>query len=400
MSGYRWVIAGILFMGIMGINVLWFIPSPLLTIIMEDLNLTLSLGGLGISIVCLLVAIFSLTGGWLVDQIGVKRAFMFGLWFIAAGAISSFSIDSSAAFFFSRVLVGIGSGICLTISSVIIMKWFPEGERPYINTISSLLPYVATVFTFTLTVPLYISLDHSWRMAIVLWGIFMALTALAWTIWGREEQESDDLQEATVPAQGRKLYLEVWSNREVRLLSLALACDLWSFQFLTAVLPTFYTVESGMGMELSSKLTAIFPIAGIAAGLLCGIWMSRMGLRKPFTYPLHIMIFVGTFMAINGTGFLRVMGIALAGFGNAGWAPALFTMPMEFDDMNPEKVGIVYSIMLSIGYLAAFISPWLGGWLAQQMGIHDTIFLFSISSLIAALATYMMKETGPARKLS
>lgn len=393
-SKYRWIIVFIVFLGIMGMNVMWFVPSPLLSIIIKELNLSLSLGGLGISIICLLIAIFSLTGGWLVERIGAKKAFMYGLWLMAAGAIYCYLVDNYTEFFISRIVVGIGSGLCLAVSGVIIMQWFPKGERPYINTINSLLPYVATVFTFTLTIPLFILLGHSWRMVIVAWGIFIAFTALIWTLWGREGTERDDAPDESGQTRGFKLYFDMWKNREVRLLSFALAGDLWSFQFLSSILPTFYTAELGMSLELSSRLTAIFPVAGIVAGLLCGIWMSRLGLRKPFTYPLHIMIFIGTFMAINYTGFLRVLGIAMAGFGNAGWAPALFTMPMEFKDMNAEKVGVVYSIMLSIGYLAAFISPWLGGWLAERISIHHTIFLFSISSLIAAVCTYLMKETG------
>jgi len=395
---YRWVIAFIVFMGITGMNVMWFVPSPLLTIIMQDLNIDLTLGGLGISIICLLMAVFSLTGGWLAERIGTKKAFMYGLWLMGIGAVACYLVDSYAGFFISRIVIGIGSGLCLTISGVIVMKWFPQGERPYINTINSLLPYVATVFTFTLTIPLFVVLGHSWRMVIVVWGIFLVFTALAWTIWGREGDDFEDVPDQAKQTLGWSLYVNVWKNREVRLLSVALAGDLWSFQFLSSILPTFYTVELGMSLELSSRLTAIFPVAGIVAGLLCGIWMSRLGLRKPFTYPLHVMIFIGTFMAINCTGFLRVLGIAMAGFGNAGWAPALFTMPMEFEDMNPEKVGVVFSIMLFIGYLAAFISPWLGGWLAESISIHHTIFLFSFSSLLAAVCTFLMKETGTYKK--
>lgn len=395
---YRWVIVFIVFLGIMGMNVIWFVPSPLLTIIMEDLDLNLSLGGLGISIICLLIAIFSLTGGWLAERIGAKKAFMYGLWLMAAGAVYCLLVKNYTGFFISRIGVGIGAGLCLTVSSVIIMKWFPEDERPYINTINSLLPYVATGLTFTLTIPLFILLNHSWRMVIVFWGILLTFTALAWTIWGREGNDSHDISEDARQTLGWSSYADLWRNREVRLLSIALAGDLWSFQFLSSILPTYFTAELGMSLDLSSKLTAIFPVAGIVAGLICGIWMSRIGLRKPFTYPLHIMIFIGTFMAINCTGFLRILGIAMAGFGNAGWAPALFTMPMEFKDMNPEKVGIVYSIMLSIGYMAAFISPWLGGWLAERISIHHTIFLFSISSLVAAVCTFLMQETGTRNK--
>ena len=396
-NNYRWIIAFIVFMGIMGMNVMWFVPSPLLTIIMQDLDINLTLGGLGISILCLLIAIFSLIGGWLGERIGSKKAFMYGLWLMGAGAAACYFVDSFIGFFISRIVIGIGAGLCLTISGVIVMKWFPEGERPYINTFNSLLPYVATVFTFTLTIPLFVLLSHSWRMVIVIWGIFLIITALAWSIWGKEGADSKDAIIETKQTLGWGLYAQVWKNREVRLLSVALAGDLWSFQFLTSILPTFYSMEMGMSLEISSRLTAIFPVAGIVAGLLCGIWMSRLGLRKPFTYPLHVMIFIGTFMAINYGGFLRVLGIAMAGFGNAGWAPALFTMPMEFEDMNPEKVGVVFSIMLSIGYLAAFISPWLGGWLAEIISIHHTIFLFSLSSLIAAVCTFLMKETGTRR---
>jgi ACS family D-galactonate transporter-like MFS transporter len=381
----------------MGLNVLWVIPSPLLTIIMKDLRLNLTLGGLGVSIICLLVAIFSLTGGWLVERIGDKKSFAYGLWLMAVGAIYTYAVNNYVDFFISRVLIGIGSGLCLTVSGVITMKWFSDKERPYINTINSLLPYVATVFTFTLAIPLFILLGHSWRMVIVVWGIIVALTAMVWTIWGKEGEVSEENSSKLETGTGWNLYRKVWSNREVRLLSIALACDLWSFQFLSSILPTFYTVELGMNLKLSSQLTAIFPLAGITAGLLCGIWMSRVGLRKPFTYPLHVMIFVGTFIAINGSGFWRILGLAMAGFGNAGWAPALFTMPMEFDDMNPEKVGVAFSIILSIGYLAAFISPWLGGWLAERISIHHTIFLFSVSSLIAAICTFLMKETGPSK---
>ena len=70
-------------------------------------------------------------------------------------------------------------------------------------------------------------------------------------------------------------------------------------------------------------------------------------------------------------------------------------MPMEFEDMTPSKVGAVYAIMWSMAYLAAFISPWLGGGIAEIISLRYTILLISCASLIAAYSTYKMKETGP-----
>lgn len=391
---YRWLLAVILFAGLTGLNVLWFLPSPLLTIIMKDLNLTLARGGLVMSVVCLLVALFGAVGGLLVERIGVKKCFTYGLWLMAAGAVYTYLVQSFGGLFFSRVLVGIGFGLCLPVSGVVIMAWFSEKERPYLNTINSVLPYVATVITFVFTVPLYAWLGNSWRLTIVAWGLYMALAALLWTILGRDPVAVRPPDEVEGPGTFR-LFREVWKDRQVRLLSLAEACDMWSFQFLTSMLPTFFTLEAGLALGEASRLTALFPVAGIVAGLGCGVWMSRVGLRRPFTWPMHILIFVGTLAAIFGQGELRLLGIAAAGFGNAGWAPALFTMPMEFKNMNPPKVGAVYAIMLSLGFLAAFLSPWLGGRLAEQITLRYTIVIFSVSSLIAALCTFLMDETGP-----
>lgn len=395
-QGYKWLIAILLFSGLLGLNVLWFVPSPLLVFIMEDLNINLSQAGLSMSIVCLFVALFSIIGGWMVYKIGVKRAFSVGLLFMAAGAIFTLAVDSFLDLFVSRVLTGIGFGLCLPVSGVIIMMWFTETERPYMNTVNSSLPYVATFITFSVTVPLYILLGNSWRMAIGIWGMFLLITALAWAFWGKENncgEEEEEMSNADF-----NIYRQVLRDREVRLLSTAEAADMWSFQFLSSMLPTYFVVEKGLDAARAASITAVFPVAGILGGMICGIWMSRIGLRRPFTWPNHLIIFLGTILAINTEGWMRIMGVFLAGFGNAGWAPALFTMPMEFKEIDPAKLGAVYGIIMASGFTSAFISPWLGGWIAKYTGLYSTIFIFAFSSLIAALCTFLMKETGPAIK--
>ena len=398
-SKYRWVIAGLLFSGLTGLNILWFIPSPLLTVIMDDLDMNLMQGGLGMSIVCLMVALFAIVGGWLIGKIGAKKTFLAGLWLMAAGAGFTWCVHTYPGLFVTRMLIGIGFGLCMPVSGVIIMHWFPENERPYMNTINASLPYVASIVIFSFTIPLYHLLAQSWRMTIAIWGIFLGVIAVSYGFIGKEQAGREDIEEqefSAKPLPEEHIYLGVWKNRQVVLLSIAEACDMWGFQFLVSMLPTFFTMEAGLAMGMASHLMAIFPISGVIAGFLCGIWMGRVGLRRPFTWPMHLAIFCGTIMAVTGNGWVRIAGISLAGFGNAGWAPALFTMPMEFEDMTPARVGAVYSTMLSLGFLAAFISPWLGGWLAGKIGLFATIILFAFASLVAALCTFLMEETGPA----
>ncbi len=97
-SKYRWIIVFIIFMGITGMKFMWFVPSPLLTVIMRDLNISLTLGGLGISIICLLIAIFSLTGGWLAERISIHHTiFLFSISSLIA-AISTFLMKETGAY--------------------------------------------------------------------------------------------------------------------------------------------------------------------------------------------------------------------------------------------------------------------------------------------------------------
>lgn len=393
-SGYRWLMVIILFMGLMGLNVMWFVPSPLLPVIMGDLNLNLMQGGIGLSVVCLLVSIFSFIGGELVGRVGSRNCFLCGILFMASGAIFTFAVKGFGALFLSRVLVGIGFGLCLPVSGVIIMDWFSEQERPYLNTVNSSLPYVATALTFAVTVPMY-RMFHSWRATIAVWGLFLAVVGILWAIIGKDKK-SDKAEDEKTNKDELHLLAEVWKSREVKLLSLAESADMWAFQFLSSMLPTYYVLEAGMDIGEASSITAIFPLTGIGAGLICGFAMSLVGLRKPFTWPMHIITFIGTLLAIFAGGNLRLLGVAMAGFGNAGWAPALFTMPMEFKWSDPERVGAIYAIMLGLGFVSAFVSPWLGGYLAETITLRNTILLFSFSSLLAALATFLMKETGPA----
>jgi len=401
-SNYRrWRVGIILLLGLLGLNILWFVPSPLLTEIMEDLNLSLVQGGLMMSVVCLMIAGFSLVSGYMLEKDKLTSVFSVGLWLMGVGAASTYLVNSFLALFITRIVIGIGFGLCLPAAGSLIMRCFSEGERPYVNTINSILPYIATALTFIFTVPLYLWLGHSWKLVITFLGLFMMLLALSWSMVSKKSgiiSGQTMIDNKTKQKTPRNLFRQVIRNKQVVLISIAEAGDMWSFQFLTSYLPTYYISEAGLDLAAASNITAVFPAAGIIAGLACGIWMSRSGLRKPFTWPMHLIIFAGTFMAVNGTGTVRLAGVFLAGFGNAGWAPALFTMPMEFEDMNPARVGAVYAVMLSAGFLAAFVSPWAGGWLGQQIGLHDTIFYFSFSSLIAALCTFMMEETGPGLK--
>ncbi len=392
---HRGLIVTVMFFGLMMQNILWFAPAPFLSLIVEDLQMSMMQGGLMMSVIGLITAVSGLFLGEFFVRIGIKRTFSVALLLMALGSFLNLLVQGFVLLLVSRMIIGIGFGFCLPIAGSVIMTYFHEGERPYLNTLNSLLPYFATALTFMLTISLFQWLGSSWRLTLALPGVFLLL---AWWLWERYyvvEQEVIEVEEKL----NSHILRDILRHREVLLITVAETCDMWSFQFVTTYLATYFYTEAMLSLSESSYLMSVFPLAGILAGFSCGLAMGKWGLRKPFTWPMHLMIFIGTTMALYLTGFGRLLGVFLSGFGNAGWAPALFTMPMEFRDMTPQKVGAVYALMLSCGFLAAFLSPFLGGYLMDYLSLRTVIFLFALPSLVAALATGLMKETGKNRKI-
>ncbi len=394
-KSHRFLIVTVMFLGLMMQNILWFAPAPFLSIIVEELGMNMAQAGLSMSIIGLITAISGLFLGGFFINVGIKKTFSMALILMSIGSFMNLIVNGFWALLLARILIGIGFGFCLPVAGTVIMTYFTQEERPYLNTVNSLLPYLATAMTFILTIPVF-KLLGSWRMTLALPGVFSLGALLLWLKYYFDQTEAMQVEERL----NRNILRELIKNREVVLLTIADICDMWSFQFVTTYMATFFYTEALLSLEKSSYLMSIFPIAGIIAGLSCGIAMSKIGLRKPFTWSLHLTIFIGTTMALYLTGFGRMFGIFLSGFGNAGWAPALFTMPMEFDDMTPEKVGAVYALMLSGGFLAAFVSPFLGGYLTKFMSLRTVLFLFSMPSLLAAFVTWNMKETGRKRSVA
>lgn len=395
-GAWRWTTGGVLLVGILSQNLLWNAPAPVLTVLLSDLSIDLARGGMLTSIICLVLGLSSLLFDRLGGRVTATRLFLAGLALMAGGQMLLRVTVGYPDLLFCRALTGVGMGLCAPVYAVVVMENFPERERPLMNTLYAALPYAASFLGLSVCVPLLRACGGSWRAMMLVYGAFVAGVALLWAL-AMPKVRCPRLRESREGRQ-KGLLREVVKNRECRLLCLADMCDMWGYNCLSAFLPAYFQMDAGMSMERAAALTAIFPVAGIAAGLGCGALMTRVGLRKPFTWPMHLMIFAGTLLLVLGEGPVRILGIVLAGFGNAGWAPALYTMPMEFEGMTALRAGAVFAFMLAMGFLSAFVSPLVGGWLGERLSLRATLLLNAAAALLAALFTFLMKETGPARK--
>jgi CP family cyanate transporter-like MFS transporter len=378
----------------------WLAPAPILQEIRNGLKISLGDAGLIISIIALCIGIFSLLGAVVAERIGALRALVIGIWLLAIGQVASGYAPDFAALLACRVLEGIGYGLVIAPPGTLTMQWFGAGEWPYINMINFAFSYVGLTVVFRATPALFAAVG-SWRMVLLWYGVGSAGVALLWTIFGREHRSETSVSApgaVEAPAERGSALMEVAKMRNVLLIAAGLFGGMWVFQIYTAFLPEFFRTYRAMTLSQASLMTQVLPFAGLFAALGGGIGTGMSGLRKPFTWPIAFTSLIGCAGAIvlRDPMWIR-LSLVLVGIGAAGSLAALTTLLMESPGMNPTRLGAALGFVWAIGYLGAFISPFLGGALAARIGLRAVMLGFLVFQFLPIVMFYFLPETGPSR---
>jgi CP family cyanate transporter-like MFS transporter len=400
LSPYRWIIEVLLLLLLTAQSLAWLAPAPILQEIRNGLKISLGDAGLIISIIALCIGIFSLLGAVVAERIGALRALVIGIWLLAIGQVASGYAPDFAALLACRVLEGIGYGLVIAPPGTLTMQWFGAGEWPYINMINFAFSYVGLTVVFRATPALFAAVG-SWRMVLLWYGVGSAGVALLWTIFGREHRSETSVSApgaVEAPAERGSALMEVAKMRNVLLIAAGLFGGMWVFQIYTAFLPEFFRTYRAMTLSQASLMTQVLPFAGLFAALGGGIGTGMSGLRKPFTWPIAFTSLVGCAGAIvlRDPMWIR-LSLVLVGIGAAGSLAALTTLLMESPGMNPTRLGAAIGFVWAIGYLGAFISPFLGGALAARIGLRAVMLGFLVFQFLPIVMFYFLPETGPAR---
>jgi CP family cyanate transporter-like MFS transporter len=399
-SPYRWIIEVLLLLLLTAQSLAWLAPAPILQEIRNGLKISLGDAGLIISIIALCIGIFSLLGAVVAERIGALRALVIGIWLLAIGQVASGYAPDFAALLACRVLEGIGYGLVIAPPGTLTMQWFGAGEWPYINMINFAFSYVGLTVVFRATPALFAAVG-SWRMVLLWYGVGSAGVALLWTIFGREHRSETSVSAPGAvepPAESGSALMEVAKMRNVLLIAAGLFGGMWVFQIYTAFLPEFFRTYRAMTLSQASLMTQVLPFAGLFAALGGGIGTGMSGLRKPFTWPIAFTSLIGCAGAIvlRDPMWIR-LSLVLVGIGAAGSLAALTTLLMESPGMNPTRLGAALGFVWAIGYLGAFISPFLGGALAARIGLRAVMLGFLVFQFLPIVMFYFLPETGPSR---
>lgn len=340
--------------------------SPLLTTICEDLGITSEVwANMIIDIVFVGIAIGSLLGSRLLMRCGTYRLYTLSMAACAGSLLAMLWVPDLPALLLSRVAFGLGFGFGVPFIGAAIASWYSPEQREIMNTLNALFPFIANLLMFALIEPIQRVSGLGWRGTSALWGGAITVILLLWLTL---------IRPAALPAGGvlqEASMREVWRSGSLRLLTVTFVCDFCCYAYVGIVLPTIFQ-KSGAFSGSSANIMAalLFPAIGILGCAAGSILMRRSHQRKPYLVAGQIFKLLGlTTAALLGgqSAVLLCIGVALYGFGNGFWIPAMYCVPMEMPDMTPERVAAAFSLMTAAATVFGFVAPTVGGGLTQRL---------------------------------
>lgn len=393
---YRWVIFAIMVLTVLAQMGMWLAPAALLTRIQSTLSIDAGAAGTLITVIPLVNGVFMFLGSLVIDRLGAKNAVILATSLLAIGGGLAFFAHSYSFILAARVLVGIGVGVGSPVMSTLVMSWFPPREQPYINTLVSVLGYVGMTLAFAAAVPLE---EHfgSWQKALTIMAGVPLLAAICWVVLGANVPAPGVAHSAAgLPRQTENGIMQAARRKEIWYLVVAAIGQAWAFNTFTTFLPSFLQSERGFSAAHAGEVTGVLPLAGMLGGLVCGVASGAVGLRKPFLWPLMIVMFVSALVVVNvPPGPAVYLCIGLMGFVCGGWIAPLLTIPMELPGATPKLVGGAMALIFGIGFIISFFVSLAYGALVPHWGMTLTLNLFSCALALSIVSLLLVPETGP-----
>ncbi len=400
-SPYRWLIEALLVMLLIAQAIAWLSPAPILDPIINHLHVGLGAGGLLVSIVPACIVIFSLVGGVVSERLGAVRTGIVGAWAMCIGLVLSGYTHSYFPLLACRILQGLGYGVLLAPVATLAMSWFPPREWAYVNIANSIAPFAGATIVFALMPVVYLATGRQWTTSMLYAGIAVGAIAILFTALGLEPRAAGAHGEAGGHrgTGGGSSMGEAMGMRGVRLVGLALFGSLWTFQIFTVFLPHYLHTANGTSLEEADRIVAILPLTAAFAAAAGGLGAAVTGLRRPFMWPIQLLMFLGGLGAVTLHDPIAIrLSMVAFGAGTSGPLSGILTTMMELPGMTPVKMGSAYGVVWAIGFGGAFISPFLGGAIAGGVGLLPVMVVSAGFALLATLALYLLPETGPGRR--
>ena len=394
---FRWVICGLLFLGVtknyMDRQVLGVLKGPL----QHEFGWTdIDYGNLVFSFQAA-YALGMILVGRLIDRLGTRIGYAAAMIFWSLASMGHAIAHSLTGFVVARSALGFGEAGLFPASLKCVAEWFPKKERALATGVFNAGTSVGAIVT-PLIVP-WIAVHLGWRWAFLLTGSLGFAWLILWLwFYRRPEQhpsctpgELEYIQSDPVGQTGEIKWRQLLPHRQTWAFAAGkfMIDPIWWFYLFW--IPDYLQREHGLHLtQIGLPILVIYVISDL--GSVGGGWLSSTLIRRDFSvnaarkWAMLIcalsVLPVAVVFRISGL-WPATLLIGLAAAGHQGFSANLFTLP---SDLFPSRaVASVVGIGGMAGAVGGMLIAEIVGHVLQWTGSYMVPFLIAASAYLIAL---------------
>ena len=357
--------------------------DPLLPAIQDELALTFTLRSLVLALPFLSMAIAAIPGGLLADRSGIRRSVTLGGAIATGGAALRAIPGGTVLLLTAAVVFGVGLGLVIPNLPKLVSTRYGRDRGGFATGVYSTGLITGSVAGVYATKPLADALG-SWRWALLVWAVLGTSVMAAWALLVSPVDPRPRLSETGFRSLVRR--------RELWVLAFLFAAGNASYFFLVGNYPPYLT-SRGLGLDAALGQLALLIAVGVPAIFLAPIMSDRLRARRPFLWGPHALI--AALLFLIGRLPLAAIPAVSIGLGLAEMAIFALVLLLPVDLFSSEEVGRGSGIVVSFAYVGALVGPLAAGIAVDLSGSFEGVLeAFALLSVLAALATFALPETG------
>ncbi len=388
---YRWVMLTLLWLIYFSFGLVARSPSPLVTPIIEDLNMTFGRMGFVLGSWQMTYILVAVMAGLIMDRWGIRKSIFAGALIIGlSAALRAVSVGFGSLLVFVA-LFGVGGPMISIGCPKTIALWFKGKERNTAVGIYTTGPWIGGMTSLAATNAVVMPLTgYNWRLTCVFYGIIAFVFALLW--WAMAKEAEDKTVSEQPGALG--VLMALIKIRNVRIILLS---GLFSFAVMhgfAAWLPKILE-RSGMSPVWAGYAAAIPYLTSIPAVLIFPRLISER--IRGRMIALFAVLAGGAILWVSATDLPVFLGLLFFGATGTCIFPLLVLELMETPAVGTRYLGSATGVFFCVAEIGGFFGPFIVGFLVDVTGtfLIGAAFMAALGLTICALMLFAKKHAAP-----
>ena len=397
---YEWKAVLLLSLGFGLVSLDRWIIAPLFPMMMQDLNLNYQDLGNITGALAIAWGISSVVFGFISDKVGRRKILIPSIvGFSMLGGLTGLSSGVLILIFF-RVIMGVFEGGYTPTSIALTQEASKESRRGLNIGIQQCTFALIGLGLGPIIATQLLNVLPSWRWVFIISCIPGFLVAFLLYKVIREPEFIKKTKEQGVNVQ-KLPWTEIFKYRNIPLSVIGLLGLMSCFFVIAAMLPNYLIDYLKLSVTDMGLVTSAVGFGGFVGALIIPAISDRIG-RKPILMTSYFLAIITllAFIQVSSNKFLLfilLFIIACCVFGNIVMLAAIVAAESVPKALAASAAGIPLGVGEIFG---GGIAPVIGGYVAQNHGIENILYIGLIGLAISIVISVFLKETAPVKRVS